>query len=100
MAVKHSGGDVDVSSGTGYSSKAADVSRPIVQLTVSPNGETARTIHLRPAEARAIGLDLIAAASQALADTVLRRLAREHGTDSDGYVGRLRDATREELGEG
>lgn len=99
MAVTHSGGDVDVASGTGYSSTTGKAT-PIVQLTVNPTGLKPAFIHLRPVEARAIGLDLIATASQAIADTALRQLAREHGADSDGYVSRLRDATREELGEG
>jgi hypothetical protein len=89
---------VDVQSGTGFSA-TKDKITPIVQMTVETTGGRA-TIHLLPREARAVGLDLIAAASQALGDTTLRRLARERGEDGDALVQRLRRTTDEWLGEG
>jgi hypothetical protein len=94
--VRHSGGDVDVQSGTGFSA-TKDKITPIVQLQVAAGGSTT-LIHLLPQEARMIGL--IAAASQALGDTTLRRLARERGEDGDALIQRLRQTTTEWLGEG
>ncbi len=97
--VRHMGGDVDVASGTGFSSKTG-AAIPIVQLTVNPTGLKPAFIHLRPAEARAIGLDLIAAASQAIGDTTLRAIAKRLGQEQDGFVAELRAMTEQELGEG
>jgi len=97
--VRHLGGDVDVSSGSGFSSRTGDAT-PIVQLTVTPNGTKPAFIHLSPAEARAIGTDLIAAASQAIADTTLRELAKRQGTDPDELLLALRVRTDAALGEG
>jgi hypothetical protein len=97
--VLHSGGSVDVSSGTGFSNKTGQ-STPIVRLTVLPTGGVESVRDLRAKEARAIGLDLIAAASQAIADTNLRRLAKERGVDGDALVASLLDLTEQTLGEG
>ncbi|HEX5073364.1 MAG TPA: hypothetical protein VFW03_09165 [Gemmatimonadaceae bacterium] len=97
--VRHSGGDIDVQSGTGFSA-TKDKITPIVQMTVETTLGEKATIHLLPQEARAVGLDLIAAASQSLGDTTLRRLARERGEDGDALVQRLRRTTSEWLGEG
>jgi hypothetical protein len=97
--VLHSGGWVDVSSGTGFSNATGD-SVPIVRVTVQPSGGLESVLDMRAPEARAVGLDLIAAASQAIADTNLRRIAKASGTDGDALVAGLRDLTDETLGEG
>jgi hypothetical protein len=97
--VRHSDGEVNVESGTGFSSTTGKTT-PVVQLTVVGQGAKTAVIQLLPEEARAIGLDLIAAASLAIADTTFRRAARERGVDGDELVGRLRATTREWLGEG
>jgi hypothetical protein len=96
--VKLSGGDVDVTAGTGF--RAGD---PIalVRLTVaSYDHPQSVVIWLRPLEARAIGLDLIGAGHSSIADAVSRRTAKDHGLDGDSLIGELRQLTTEELGPG
>lgn len=95
--VRHSGGDVDVSSGAGVSHRDGGI-QPIVRLRVTPKDEETTKILLRPYEARAIGLDLIGAAHSSIADAYLRFEAKEHGTDGDSAVLRLRQVTDAALG--
>lgn len=54
-------------------------------------------IHVTPAQARRVGLDLIAAASAAMADTGVRRAARAHGYDGDGIVEAMATVVAETL---
>lgn len=95
--VLHSGGFVDVASGTGFGRSSGN-NVPIVRLTVQPTGGVESVLDMRATEARAVGLDLIAAASQAIADTALRRIAKTNGQDGDSLVAQLRDLTDETLG--
>lgn len=102
--VKHSGGEVDVSSGTGVSNTDGAM-QPIVKLRVSVNRAARDTegtaeILLRPYEARAIGLDLIGAAHSSVVDAYLRFEAKEHGLDGDSMLLRLRQVTDAALGPG
>jgi hypothetical protein len=97
MVVKLSGGDVDVTAGTGF---LGETVIPLVRLTVKGAGGEPVVVWIRPLEARAIGLDLIGAAHSAIADAHVRRIARRHGLDGDGLVGGLRELTTETLGPG
>lgn len=91
--MKLSGGSVDVSSGTTVS---AGIMQPAVQMAVE-SGTAAVLLHMRPAEARRVGLDLIAAASSAMADTGVRRAARAHGLDGDGILETMAGVVAETL---
>jgi len=96
--VKIPGGDVDVASGSGF--RSGDIV-PLVRLTVTPSdGREPITIFMRPLEARMVGLDLIGAGHAAMADNVLRVIAKQHGLDGDGMIGLLHGVTEEELGPG
>ena len=79
------GSDIRVGSGTGIASQTDGRMVPLVTLTVEVEGE-AVTAYVPPAKARSIGLDLIAAAAHAAADTAIRGLARDQGLDGDGLV--------------
>lgn len=83
--------NVHVGSGTGVASQTDGRMVPLVQLQVEVEGETV-TAFIQPAQARSIGLDLIAAAAHAAADTSIRRLARERGLDGDSLVLAFREA--------
>lgn len=92
-----SGGDVDVTAGTGFR-KEEPV--PLVRLTVTAEGGTPALIWMRPLEARAIGLDLIGAAHASIGDCQIRLIAKRHGLDGDGLIGEHRFRTEAELGPG
>ena len=93
------GGDVDVQAGTGVSNETGKMT-PLVQLTVTDRTGKAVKVHIRPLEARAIGLDLIGAAHATIADMTIREIARDSGLDGDGLIFRLRGRTDMELGPG
>jgi hypothetical protein len=97
--MKLSGGDVDVTAGTGFRKGEPSA---LVRLTVFSHDDPDKVVALwiRPLEARAIGLDLIGAAHASMADTVLRAIAQGHGLDGDGLIAMLRAVTDEELGPG
>ncbi len=81
------GGDVIVDTGTAVRNGKF---MPLVELQV--NGQS---IHIPPAAARKIGADLIDASAAAVADTLLRQLAHEHGLDGDGLITRLKTVLHE-----
>lgn len=96
--MKLSGGDVDVTSGTGFRGE-----KPValVRLTVqSGDGGAPVVVWLRPREARAVGLDLIGGAHAAISDAAVRVMAKRHGLDGDSLIGIQRTMTTEELGPG
>ena len=92
-----SGGDIDVTAGTGFRS-----GEPIalVRLTVETGDGQSAQVWIRPLEARMVGLDLIGAAHSSIADCELRTLAKAQGLDGDGLIGALRKRTEADLGPG
>lgn len=95
--VKLTGGEIDVSSGTGFRGETA---LAIVRLTAQATDGAEVTLYLSPAEARAVGLDLIGGAHSAIADAHLRILAKRDGLDGDGLLTGLRTMTDDALGPG
>jgi hypothetical protein len=96
VEVRLSGGDVDVTAGTGFR-KGEPV--PLVRLTVTIEDKSV-VAWIRPLEARAVGLDMIGAAHAAIGDAQLRLIAKRHGLDGDGIIEEHRRRTTEELGPG
>jgi hypothetical protein len=92
-----SGGDVDVSAGTGFS-KGTPL--PLVRLTVTNTLGESVTIWMRPIEARAVGLDMIGGAHAAISDAAIRVMAKDHGLDGDSLIEIARRMTTDALGEG
>jgi hypothetical protein len=92
-----SGGNVDVTAGTGFSK---DEPVPLVRLTVHTAEGASAQIWIRPLEARAIGLDLIGAAHASIGDCQIRLIAKRQGLDGDGLIGEHRFRTEAELGPG
>jgi hypothetical protein len=72
---------------------------PVVQQsaygTAIDNGDGTQVIKLdfTPKAARQAGLDLIAAANQAISDAAMREYCRTRGYDQDEMVGMVRAAT-------
>lgn len=89
------GGAIDVTSGVGFRQGEP---MGLVRVTLAPEDGPSAVMWMRPAEARSVGLDLIGGANAALADSVLRAIAQEHGLDGDELIGRLRIATETALG--
>lgn len=94
--VRLSGGDVDVSTGSAFRSSEI---LPLVRLTTTSEGQSV-IVWLGPNEARAVGLDLIAAASAAMSDAGIREYARANGLDGDSIIGAVRGVTTKVLGPG
>ena len=81
--------DFDVSAGTGAANETGTLI-PIVRVVVKPEGAEPITAYLTPITARRIGLDLLATATMAWADTGMRMWARDHGQDGDGLIGSVK----------
>ena len=92
-----SGGDVDVTAGTGFRQGEP---LPLVRLTVTTTAGESVLIWMRPIEARAVGLDMIGAAHAAINDAAVRVMAKDHGLDGDGLIEIARRMTTDALGEG
>lgn len=76
-------------SGTGISSTSGRMV-PLVTLDVEVEGVRVRAV-LPVAKSRSVGLDLIAAAAHAAADTAIRSMARDEGLDGDTLVLQFRN---------
>lgn len=83
------GADVNVTSGTGVRGSTGGMV-PLVSLTIDAGGGVVAVATMGPEQARSIGLDLIAAATHAAADTALRIEAKRRGLDGDTLVLDLR----------
>ena len=87
--MKLEGGSVDVVSGVAF---VKGEPMPLVRLAMSDD-EGGGEIWMPPHAARKIGMDLISAAHQSLADSMIRVIAQETGLDGDGLIDRLRQIT-------
>jgi hypothetical protein len=86
---------IKVESGVGYSMSRADPSAlPIVRITATDKAGNVATLHLTPAYARRVGLDLVGAASAAVTETAIRAWAKDRGEDADTIILWLRTGTQ------
>jgi hypothetical protein len=90
--------DIDVQSGSGWRTSSDDPQPvPIVRMTATDKDGNVARVDMLPVKARRVGLDLIAVASNAVADTAVRAWARENGQDADSIVAWIETGTREIL---
>lgn len=81
--MKFGGGEVAIAAGTGVVGTAFS---PVVRVRVADEAGGEVTIHVTPAQARRLGLDLVSAAVGALHDVAMREVARQRGVDGDGLI--------------
>lgn len=89
---------ITVQSGVGYRTLLGIDPTPVPIVQAICQGADGRaTVNMLPAQARRVGLDLIAAATAATLETAVRAWARQHGQDGDGIIAWMKIAVDELL---